>query len=237
MSDSTSVTWSAHVRILFAVYNLPDPLTLLNSQPWPKERWKLFTQTAVTAYHEKTWREKAATNSKLGFFNVQVSGLAGRPHPVLTGILTTRDVMCSRIHIKMLSGDYPCFSYLGSDRKQDAYCRLCQFLSPHRCAPDEDMVHVLTMCKATSDTRTRIIFDLLNTIAKHFPRNNILDCTNHQHLSQLILDPTSLNLPTSIRISPDHPDLLKVLSVCRTLCFAINKDRTRQLKILGIGYS
>ena len=53
MSDSTSVTWSAHVRILFEVYNLPDPLTLLNSQPWPKERWKMFTQTAVTAYHKK----------------------------------------------------------------------------------------------------------------------------------------------------------------------------------------
>ena len=184
-----------------------------------------------------TRREKAATNSKLSFLNVQISGLTGRQHPVLNGILTTRDVMCSRIHIKMLSGDYPCFSYLGSDRNQDAYCRLCQHLAPHCCAPDEDMVHVLTRCRATSDTRTRIIPDLLNTIARLFPRNNILDCTNHLHLAQLILDPTSLNLPLSIRISPDHPDLLKVLSVCRVLCFAINKDRTRQLNILGIKYS
>ena len=137
----------------------------------------------------------------------------------------------------MLSGDYPCFSYLGSDRNQDAHCRLCQSLSPHCTAPDENMVHVLTRCRATSDTWTKIIPDLLNTIAVYFPRNNILDCTNHQHLSQLILDPTSLNLPLSIRISPDHPDLLKVLAVCRNLCFAINKDRTRQLKNLGIKYS
>ena len=131
MSDSSSLTWSARVRLIFELYNLPDPLTLLSGQPWPKEKWKMFTRTAVSAHNERIWREKAATNSKLGFLNVQISGLAGRPHPVLTGILTTRDVMCSRIHIKMLSGDYPCFSYLGSDKNQDALCCLCQSLSPH----------------------------------------------------------------------------------------------------------
>ena len=80
MSDSSSLTWSAHVRLLFELYNLPDPLTLLSSQPWPKEKWKMFTNTAVTAHHEMTWREKAATNSKLSFPNIQLSGLAGRPH-------------------------------------------------------------------------------------------------------------------------------------------------------------
>ena len=156
MSDSSSLTWSAHVRLLFQLYLLPDPLSLLNGQLWQKERWKMLVKSAVTTHHEKTWWEKAATNSKLSFFNVQISGLSGRPHPVLAGILTTRDVMCSRVHLKMLSGDYPCFSYLGSDRSQDANCRLCQSLTQLCPVPDENMVHVLTRCRATSDTRTRL---------------------------------------------------------------------------------
>ena len=140
-------------------------------------------------------------------------------------------------HLKMLSGDYPCFSYLGSDRSQDAHCRLCQSLTQLCPVPDENMVHVLTRCRATSDTRTRLTPDLLNIISQYFPNNNILVNTNHSHLTQLILDPTSINLPLSVRISPDHPDLTKVLSVCPNLCFAIDKDRTSQLKSLGIKYS
>jgi hypothetical protein len=233
MTDSTSLTWSAHLRILFQLYNLPDPLALLNSQLWPKERWKVYTKTTVTAYHEVNWRGKAAGNSKLNFLNVQTNGLAGRPHPVLSGILTTQEVLRSRIHIKMLAGDYLCYSYLGRDRNQESYCRLCLSASPQHPAPIEDMVHLLTRCKGTTGTRTRIVTDLLNLISLYFPNNDILVHPNHTHLTQLILDPTSLNLPMTVRISPDHPALHQVLAVCRNLCFAIHKDRTRQLKSLG----
>ena len=128
----------------------------------------------------------------------------------------------------MLAGDYPCQFYLGSDRHQDAACRLCQALKPEIPAPAEDMVHLLTRCVGTSDTRTRVTPELLNTISVHFPNNAILHYPNHTHLTQLILDPTSLNLPMNIRISPDHPALNLVLTICRTLCYAVHKDRTRQ---------
>ena len=92
------------------------------------------------------------------------------------------------------------------------------------------MVHLLTMCRATADTRSRLLPDLLNTIASYFPSNAILTYPNHTHLTQFILDPTSLNLPISIRINPSHYALTQVLSVCRNVCYAIHKDRTRQLK-------
>ena len=52
MCDSASLTWSAHIKLLFQQYRLPDPLTLLSSQPWTKERWRVLNKTAVTAYHE-----------------------------------------------------------------------------------------------------------------------------------------------------------------------------------------
>ena len=237
MTDSSSLTWSTHVRLLFELYHLPDPLTLLNGQLWTKERWKMVAKSAVTKYHEVSLRKKAATNSKLDFLNVQITGLMGRPHAVLTCVLTTRDVMSSRVHIKMLAGDYPCFAYIGSDRNQGSSCRLCRALSPEYPPPDENMVHLLTRCRATTDTRTRFTPDLLNTISRNFPNNSILETSNHTHLTQLILDPTSLNLPVTMRISPDHKDLPKVLFVCRNLCYAIHRDRSRQLKTLGIKYS
>ena len=105
MSDSSSVTWSAHMRILFMIYNLPDPLTLMNAPVWSKQRWKDHTKAAVISHHEAILRQKANGNIKLQFLNVQVAGLSGKLHPALSWVLTTRDVMVIRPHIKMLSGD------------------------------------------------------------------------------------------------------------------------------------
>ena len=151
---------------------------------------------------------------------------------VYSGIFNSQEVQRSTVHLKMLSGDYPCSSYLGNDRNQDTSCQLCQSLFPQHPAPSEDMVHVLTMCRATRDTRTKIIPELLNLISQHFPSTPILQNPSNKHLTQLILDPTSLNLPIMIRISPNHPALHLVLTLCRHMSFALHKDRTRQLKKL-----
>ena len=234
MSNSNSLTWAAHVRLIFQLYQLPDPLLLLNSQLWPKNKWKLHTKTVISAHHESVWRSKAAVNSKLSYLNTQAAGLSGRMHPLLTGILTTQDVIFSRIHIKMVSGDYNCYYYLDRDRGIGAYCRLCSALTPELKPPDETMVHLLTRCRSTVDTRTRILPDLLNTVSQDLPDNDLLSHHNHDNLTQFILDPTSLNLPLNIRVSPDHPALVRVLQVCRRLCYSLHKDRTRKLKQLGI---
>ena len=108
----------------------------------------------------------------------------------------------------------------------------CLALSPHQAAPEEDIVHLLTRCRCTAATRTMIIPDLMNLLSYHFPRNDILVHPNHTHLTQLILDLTSLNLPMNICISPDHPALPAVLTMCRNLCFFIDKDITQQLRLM-----
>ena len=128
-----------------------------------------------------------------------------------------------------LDGDYSCAVHTGSDRNQDTSCLLCRVLSPATTVPAEDMLHLLTRCRGTAETRTRVISELLNTIAFHLPNNDILCHPNNAHLTQLILDPTSLNLPIAIRINPSHPALFPVLTECRNVCYAIHKDRTRQL--------
>ena len=233
MSGASSLTWSAHVRILFQLYHLPDPLTLLSETPWTKERWKMTIRTAVTTYTEAIWRRKAADNSKLGFLNVQTLGLSRKVHPVLLGIITTQDVMRSRIHVRMLAGDYPCFANIGSHLHGDNYCKLCQALRPQTPAPVEGMVHLVTMCRATAETRTRILPDLLNLVSQYYPYNQILLEPNPTQLTQFILDPTSLNLPVGIRICSNSKDLHKVITVCRNICFSIHKDRTKQLRIFN----
>ena len=193
MSNSKSLTWSAHVRILFKIYGLPDPLRLLRGRAWPKDTWIQTVKAKVAAHHEGIWRSKAVENSKLNFFNVQVSGLAGRLHPVLTGILSTQEVMHSRVHIRMLAGDYPCQQYVSNDRNQDPSCPLCLSMFPGRAAQNYSRVHLLTMCRVTAETRARKIPDLPNMLVLHFPNNGLLLNHNNAHQNQLILDPTSLN--------------------------------------------
>ena len=38
MSDESSLTWAAHLKITYKLYNLPDPLLLMNSVLWPCEK-------------------------------------------------------------------------------------------------------------------------------------------------------------------------------------------------------
>ena len=230
MADSSSLTWSAHVRILFQMYKLPDPLELLDCQPWPKDTWKQHTKAAIISHHESTLRQTASRNMKLQYLNVQAIGLTGRIHPAIAWVLTTWDVYMVRPHIKMLAGDYLCYADLAHDRGLDPHCRLCQLLS-HQPAPAEDREHLITRCRATSDTRTRILPDLLNT---SFPHNRLLCSPTQNLLTQFVLDCSSLNLPSDIRIPTSHQSFTSITKLCSSLIFALHKDRTRQLKNLGL---
>ena len=167
MSDKTSVTWSAHVRILTQIYPLPDPLTLLEGDVWSKDKWKALCKWGVQTHFERLWRAKTASNYKLTFLNTQVTGLSGHPHPILHGLNTTQDVTIARPQIKMLCGDYLCHSVLAYERGTDPQCRLCSPI-PGSPLPSETLTHILSQCTGTRDPRTRLWPDLLNTV-QHFP--------------------------------------------------------------------
>ena len=233
MSDNSSVTWSAHLRLLCMIYNLPDPLTLMNTPAWSKQRWKDHTKAAVISYHEGVLRQKAIGNIKLQFFNVQVTGLSGKLHPALSWVLTTRDVMIIRPHIKMLSGDYMCYEYLAHDRGVSPHCRMCQHTT-HLQAPTENMVHLLTRCRATADTRVRLMPDILNLVSDLIPNNRLLTSPTHDQLTQFLLDCSSLNLASDIRVPHTHPGHKLIARQCSTTIYAIHMDRTRQMKKLNL---
>ena len=228
MSDLTSTTWANHVRLLCMQYAIPDPLTLLQQVPPTKSEWKALTRTKITVYAEKKWRNLASNNSKMEFLNVQLSGLSGKPHPVLTSVCTTRDVTKLRIHLKFLTGDYPSNSRLAKDRgTNDPHCRLC-------ASPLEDIQHILTECRATAEPRQRLLPDLFNTLHSISPDSKILDVSTltNSVLTQFILDCGSPNLTNGYRLNYSQPGIEEIFRISRDWCFTINNARLLLLKTL-----
>ena len=135
-------------------------------------------------------------------------------------VQTTQDVAIVRPHIKMLAGDYLCGEYLARDRGLDPQCKLCR--SPSGLlSPPEDLEHLLTKCRATSDIRQSKLPGLLNTIAQFSPHNALLCNSNPSQLTQFILDCTSLNLTSDARIAPSSPGFISITRTCSDLIFAI----------------
>ena len=113
------------------------------------------------------------------------------------------------------------------------HCRLCISLSKYQ-TPAETMEHLLTRCKATSDTRDGKLPDLLNIVARYSPSNRLLTNPAHSQLTQFILDCTSLNLSPETRISPSNPGFISITRQCSSLVYALHNDRKRQLKAMGL---
>ena len=135
----------------------------------------------------------------------------------------------------MLAGDYPCYSYLAHDRGIDPSCRLCSNLSvSNYLPPEENIEHLVARCRATADTRDRMIPNLFNLVSQYDPQHSLLNKCAHSTLTQFILDCTSLNLPAGYRISPKHTMFRNIARQCSDIIYAIHMDRTRQLRELNL---
>ena len=69
----------------------------------PKSQYKETVLTKISAHYEHLLWEMAASNSKMKYLHVSLSGLRGRQYPALANIITTINVQKSRIHLKMLA--------------------------------------------------------------------------------------------------------------------------------------
>ena len=127
MCSQHSTTWSNHINLLCLKYGLPCPLHLMESTTvWPRQDWKSFVTTKVTAYHEMEQRKNSVTNSRLKNLNVSLLGLSGHPHPALLNIRTTQDARKLRLHVKLLAGDYLTGEVLASCQPHlSPACKLC----------------------------------------------------------------------------------------------------------------
>ena len=228
MCTSSSTTWSNHLQLLCQKYSLPSPLSLLQTgSPWSKESWNSLVKTRVTIWYEKELRRLSLSNSKMQYLNVQLAGLSGAPHPCLHNIITTQDVKRLRLHLKFLSGDFLTNERLNLDQPNiSPACKLCH-------APVESSAHVLVVCRATQEVRSRLMPDLMNTVAQVQPTCELLQYQpSAPILTQFLLDCTSLNLPDSFRVPAHNPDISAIYTVSRDWTFAISSERSRLLKLL-----
>ena len=223
-SDNNSRTWSVHLRHLCRIYSMTDPLQLMEEAPWSKGRWKNYCTTMVTVYHEKQLREAATGNWKMDLFNVQMSSLRGKPHPILTGVDTVRQVMKLRPQIKMLCGDYLTYGTLAKQGDGSGHCRLCP-------GEWEDIRHILTECEATRVARDNVLPQLRDVLANVAPNVDYNDLAKDPKiLSQFIVDCTSMNLPNESRINMSNSHMHEIFEITRDLCYCSHNLRMKALQ-------
>ena len=214
MCKENSLTWANHVRLLCLRYDLPSPLSLLQTPVWSKDSWNMLVKTKILAWFERKLRLTALSNSKMIYLNVQLNGLSGRPHPVLGNIVSTQDVKKMRVHLKFLTMD---FHYL----YQPSLCNLC-------AASNTTTDHVLVTCRHEElvEIRARLFPELLNIVLAVQPSCALLNQFPPPHiLTQFLLDCSSANLPQSYRIPAHNPRIDEVFSTSRDWCFAIYSAR------------
>ena len=141
-SAPNSRTWAVHLRHLTKLYGLSDPLEYLKSDPPTKSVFKEHILTKICAHHENVLREMARNNSRMKYFYVTLSGLRGRHHPALSNIVTAHEVRKSRLHLKMLGGDFFTYQVKAKQSGGSPHCRSCTVPSP----PPEGRQQILTYC-------------------------------------------------------------------------------------------
>ena len=167
----------------------------------------------------------AAKNSRMKYLHVSLSGLRGRHHPALANIVTTTQVQKSRIHLKMLAGDY--FTYEVKSRQSGGspHCRCCS-TTP---SSSESLVHILARCGAYSEIKERIAGEFKNACFISKSKIDFDKIYNDDELfCQFVLDPASFNLKA--RIHMNDPILDQMFRISRDYCFAVNATRMKMLK-------
>ena len=129
-----------------------------------------------------------------------------------------------RVHIKLLAGDFMTAERRARDQPGiSASCLLCR-------APIESVAHILVQCRTLSDVHSRMLPELLNTVAKVQPTSQIHRNPAPEEFTQFLLDCTSINLRDDLRIPSHNPDISKVFLISRDWCFAVTNERKRLLQ-------
>ena len=221
-TPNNSNTWCAHIIRLANQYDMWDPVACLRRDPPARSEFREYVLTKITAFHEKQLRGLARNNSCMDFLHVDLTGLRGRHHPAITNIKTTDEVQKLRPHLKMLCGNLLTYGMKYDQSGQGSpRCRLCE-------CKYESVSHIIGSCPQFSDIRIKILkefSEILETSKNSLKIEEFSNC--EVALTQLVLDPSSMNLHARVHMTdPVLPELFKV---SRDLCAAICKRRLNLL--------
>ena len=152
----------------------------------------------------------------MDYLHVEMTGLRGRHHPAIVNIKTTEEVQKMRPHLKMLCGNLLTYGMKYEQTGQGSpRCRIFEY-------EYESDSHILGSCPKFSEIRRKILKEFGEILQKSkngLKLEDFSDC--EKALTQLVLDPSSMNLETRVHLS--DPILPELFNVSRDLCAALCK--------------
>ena len=175
-SPDSSHSWFIQIKKICKQYQLPHPLSLLES-PLSKESFKLLTKRRVLLFWEEKLRAEASPTAlpSLSFFKPHYMSLSC-PHPLVTSCGSNPyEINKSIIQLKMLSGRYRSDKLLSHFHPTNSpKCQLsCD--SPNSFG---DLPHLLVHCSSLAHRRT-VLFKYWDTIASTNPPCSLIVDKSH----------------------------------------------------------
>ena len=227
VADDRTKSWFLMVRDICLLYQLPHPLSQLDS-PLPKEAAKQLFRAAVIDYWETKLRTDAALLPSLQYFKPQFMSL-NCPHPIYQTCGSNSYEICKAIvQAKMVSGRYR------TDRlvrhfypDSDGNCSICPENVPGT------IEHILTQCPSLSETREKL-YEKLNTynISENAKSliSTAIHSTNANDTVQFLLDCSTTPEVISETQQIGPVILEELFRYTRAWCYNIHKSR---LKLQG----
>ena len=149
-SNESSKSWFFVIRDICHKYQLPHPLSLLDS-PLPKDSAKELFKIKVTDFWQTKLRNDAALLPSLEHFKPQFMSLS-RPHPLFqTCGNNSYELSKAVVQCRMLSGRYKTDRLVRHfNQGSDGNCSLCSENE------QGDIAHILTQCTSLAELRRHL---------------------------------------------------------------------------------
>ena len=223
-----SHSWFIEIKEICQLYQLPHPLSLLESPP-TKEAFKHLTKKHVHHYWESKLILEASKLDSLVNFKPQYMSLS-TPHPLITSCGSNPyEVNKAVIQLKLLSGRYRSDSLLSNFHPSNP--PTCQ-LSCDQPDAIGDVQHLLINCSALSPRRS-ILFEYWEKISSSSPiHKEIVQKIRNGPPVQLLQFLLDCSVIPDIRGLADiHGEdfLAPLFKMSRTFCYSIHRTRLKLL--------
>ena len=227
VANDRSRSWFLTVRDICQMYQLPHPLSQLDS-PLSKEAAKQLFRFKVTDFWQTKLRNEADALPSLDYFKPQFMSLS-RPHPIFQSCGNNSYEICKSIpQARMVSGRYRTDKLARHfNAGSDGNCSLCSEKVPG------SIDHILIKCVTLSEVRLHLLEKLENDnvsdIAKHLILS-LMNSDNPRDTVQFLLDCSTISDVIFATQSFGVSVLEELFRFTRLWCFAIHK---KKLKLQG----
>ena len=215
-------SWFQNIKEICALYDLPDPLQMLQT-PGPKEAFKKLVKTKILDFWEGLLRTETSGMKSLKYFKPDLYSLT-RPHYIwLTSASNPFECSKSTVLARMLSGRFrteTLCKYWSSNKM--GFCR-----APTCRETSGTLEHLLVTCPALDSTRERL-YNMWLQKSVMFPSlhstiREILDC-DESTKTQFILEPLAFPQIANDFLNHGQRFIEQLSYLTRTFAFYIDRE-------------